>query len=80
MRSHLDKFYKLATKNTSVRQQFEVLAERKDFEKLLVQLGAKWGYSFTAAEIQASIAEITAPGQGNYFCLPLGCWQKSTSM
>lgn len=80
MQTHLEKFYKLAAKNANVRQQFEALAERKDFEKLLVQLGAKWGYLFTPAEIQASIDESTAPGQGNYFCLPLGCWQKSTSM
>lgn len=78
MRAHLDKFYRLAAKNANVRQQFDAIVEKKDFPRLLSQLGAKWGYVFTAAEIEASIEACTANNQGNYFCLPLGCWPKPT--
>jgi hypothetical protein len=79
MKTHLDKFYKLAAKNSTIAQQFEAIVENNDFPKLAVQLGKKWGYNFTPAEIQASIESSTASGQGDYFCLPLGCWQKTHS-
>ena len=79
MKSHLEKFYKLAAKNPRVRQQFDEIVQKKDFTRLAIQLGAKWGYSFTPEEIQASIDACTASGQGNYFCLPLGCWPKISS-
>lgn len=80
MKSHLDKFYKLVAKNQSLARQFDAIVERRDFPKLAVQLGAKWGYSFTPSEIQSSIESTTANGQGDYFCLPLGCWPKARSM
>ncbi|MFM2304115.1 MAG: hypothetical protein RLZZ135_1525 [Cyanobacteriota bacterium] len=79
MKSHLNKFYKLVAKNQSLAQKFEAIVERRDFLKLAVQLGAKWGYTFTPSEIQASIESTTAIGQGEYFCLPLGCWHKIQS-
>jgi Nif11 domain len=77
MNKHLDKFYKLVAKNPALARQFDSIVETIDFPKLAVQLGAKWGYTFTSAEIQASIESSTASGQGDYFCLPLGCWHKS---
>jgi hypothetical protein len=79
MNTHLDKFYKLVAKNPNLAQHFETIVERKDFPRLAVQLGKKWGYTFTPAEIQSSIEASTATGQGDYFCLPLGCWHKTQS-
>lgn len=79
MKKHLDKFYKLVTKKPDLARQFDSIVEARDFPNLAVKLGATWGYTFTSAEIQASIEESTAAGQGNYFCLPIGCWQKIQS-
>jgi hypothetical protein len=79
MTTHLEKFYKLVAKNPTVARQFEAIVERTDFPRLAVQLGEAWGYKFTPAEIQASIESSTATGQGDYFCLPLGCWHKVQS-
>ena len=79
MKTHLDKFYKLVAKKPDLAQQFDSIVEAKDFHHLAVRLGATWGYTFTPAEIQASIEESTASGQGDYFCLPLGCWHKMHS-
>ena len=45
--------------------------------KLAAQLGAKRGYTFTASEVEASIEASTASDQGEYFCLPIGCWHKA---
>jgi Nif11 domain len=77
MNKHLDRFYKLVAKNPALARQFDSIVETIDFPKSAVQLGAKWGYTFTSTEIQASIESSTAAGQGDYFCLPLGCWHKS---
>lgn len=79
MRRHLDKFYKLVAKNQELTQELESITDREDFTNRLVQLGAQWGYTFTPAEVEASMKENTAPGQGDYFCLPLGCWHKVQS-
>jgi Nif11 domain len=79
MKKHLDKFYKLVAKKPDLARQFDSIVEAKDFYHSAVRLGASWGYTFTPAEIQASIEECTAAGQGNYFCLPIGCWQKTQS-
>jgi truncated hemoglobin YjbI len=46
MKTHLDKFYKLVAKNPALARQFDAIVERKDFPKLAVQLGAKWGYFY----------------------------------
>jgi truncated hemoglobin YjbI len=80
MKTHLDRFYKLVAKNPALARQFDEIVERTDFSKLAVQLGAKWGYTFTHTELQNSIESTTATGQGEYFCLPLGCWQKIQSV
>ena len=76
MNAHLDKFYKLVAKKPELTRQFDAIVERRDFPKLAVELGAKWGYTFTPREVLASIESTTATGQGEYFCLPLGCWHK----
>jgi hypothetical protein len=80
MKTHLDRFYKLVAKKPELARQFDAIVERTDFPKLAVQLGAKWGYTFTPTELQSSIESTTATGQGEYFCLPLGCWQKIQSL
>jgi Nif11 domain len=80
MKVHLEKFYKLVAKKPDLAQQFDEIVERADFPKLAVQLGAKWGYTFTPKELQSSIESTTATGQGEYFCLPLGCWHRTKSM
>jgi hypothetical protein len=79
MKRHLDKFYKLVAKNSSLTQEVESMTDRSDFANRLVKLGAKWGYTFTPAEVEASMKANTAPGQGDYFCLPIGCWRKVQS-
>jgi hypothetical protein len=80
MKTHLDRFYKLVAKKPDLARQFDAIVERTDFPKLAVQLGKKWGYTFTPTELQASIESTTATGQGEYFCLPLGCWHKIQSV
>jgi hypothetical protein len=80
MKTHLDRFYKLVAKKPELARQFDAIVERTDFLKLTVQLGKKWGYTFTPTELQASIESTTATGQGEYFCLPLGCWHKIQSV
>ena len=73
----LEKFYQAVTDDPTLTQRFESITERKNFPKLAVQLGAQKGYTFTASEVEASIEASTASGQGEYFCLPIGCWHKA---
>jgi hypothetical protein len=77
MKRHLDKFYKLVEKKQELIQEFESIVDRTDFSNMLVKLGAQWGYTFTSAEVEASIKAHMTPGQGDYFCFPFGCWRKS---
>jgi hypothetical protein len=79
MKRHLDKFYQLVAQNPSLTKEVESITDRDDFTSRLVKLGAKWGYTFTPAEVEASIRANTASGQGDYFCLPFGCWRKVQS-
>ena len=79
MLDHLKKFYQEVNDDPALIRQFESIAERKDFIKLAIRLGAKKGYVFNASDIEASIEESTASGQGDYFCLPFGCWHKFKS-
>ena len=77
MLKSLEKFYQAVTNDQTLIQEFESITERKDFPKLAAQLGAKRGYTFTASEVEASIEASTASDQGEYFCLPIGCWHKA---
>jgi hypothetical protein len=79
MLGDLKKFYQAVADDPALIRQFELIAERKDFIKLAIKLGAKKGYVFNASDIETSIEESTASGQGDYFCLPFGCWHKFKS-
>jgi len=70
----LQKFYQEVSNDPALIHRLEAITDKKAFTKLVTQLGAKKGYSFTTSEIEASIQENTASGQGDYFCLPIGCW------
>jgi hypothetical protein len=59
-------------------QQFESLTNKEQFIKLVMRLGAARGYTFTASELEEAIEANTATDQGNYFCLPIGCWHKAS--
>ncbi len=76
MRS-LEKFYQAVTNDSTLNRQFESITEQEDFPNQAVRLGAQKGYTFTASEVKASIEECTASDQGEYFCLPIGCWHKA---
>lgn len=73
----LEKFYQTVNNDPMLYEQFESLINQKDFLHQIVQLGVRLGYIFTDSEIEASIEASTAAGQGEYFCLPIGCWHKA---
>ena len=73
----LNKFYELITSDSLLTQQFESIIHKKNFIKLLVRLGAAQGYQFTDSDVENSIKENTASEQGEYICLPIGCWHKA---
>jgi hypothetical protein len=73
----LNKFYQLIASDSLLSKQFELIVNKKDFSKLLVRLGAARGYNFSIPEIETTIKENTASDQGDYFCLPIGCWHKA---
>ena len=73
----LNKFYNLIVSDDLLAEQFESIVHKKNFSKLLVRLGAANGYKFTIPEVESSIEENTASEQGEYICLPIGCWHKA---
>lgn len=79
MKKDLDKFYQIVADDPTLAQQFESITEKEDFLKLAVQIGSQRGYSFTVAEVESSIEDTTSSEQGEYFCLPVGCWHKVRS-
>lgn len=72
----LSQFYQAFSHDSTLFKQFEAIANQENFLLLAVQLGAEKGYNFTISEVEADIESSTASGQGKYFCLPIGCWQK----
>jgi hypothetical protein len=79
MKVHLNNFFQFIGDSPLLSKQFEFIAGQKDFVCLAVQLGAESGYNFTSSELESSIEACTTSGQGEYFCLPFGCWHKSQS-
>ncbi len=77
MINSLNKFYKLVASDSLLTKQFESIVHKKNFTKLLVRLGASKGYKFSVSEVEDSIEENTASQQGEYICLPIGCWHKA---
>ncbi len=76
MKKSLQKFYQAVADDPTLIAQIETIVDKQDFSKLLVQLGAEKGYHFTSSEVESSIKDNTASEQGEYFCLPIGCWHK----
>lgn len=72
----LNQFYEVIAQDAALKNEFESIIKKDNFIDLIIDLGAKQGYTFTAADVAASIEENTASGQGQFFCLPMGCWHK----
>lgn len=72
---NLDNFYQLVSQDDRLMSQLELIMEEEDFIEQIVKLGNSLGYIFTSFDVERSIAEYTASSNGNYICLPLGCWQ-----
>ena len=79
MKVDLEKFYQEISNDPLLMQQFESITHRDQFIKLAIRLGAGKGYTFTVSELEDAIEASTASGQGEYFCLPIGCWHKAES-
>ncbi|MBE9169836.1 Nif11-like leader peptide family natural product precursor [Pleurocapsales cyanobacterium LEGE 06147] len=73
----LDKFYQAVNSDPMLYEEFESLINQQDFLRQIVQLGVRLGYTFTDFEVEDSIKACTASRQGEYFCLPIGCWHKA---
>jgi hypothetical protein len=78
-KADLEKFFQELTNDPLLRQQFESITHREQFINLAIRLGAGRGYTFTVSELEDVIEASTASGQGEYFCLPIGCWHKAES-
>ena len=76
-KADLEKFFQELTNDPLLMQQFESITEREQFIKLAIRLGAGRGYTFTSTELEDAIEASTASEQGEYFCLPIGCWHKA---
>ncbi len=76
-KADLVKFWQELINNPLLMQQFESITHREHFIKLATRLGSGRGYSFTAADLEEAIEDSTATEQGEYFCLPIGCWHKA---
>ena len=73
--SELDKFFEVVSQNDNLMCQLELIIEGDDYIEQMVELGNYLGYKFTVLDVKQSIAENTANINGNYICLPIGCWQ-----
>ncbi len=76
-KADLAKFWQELINNPPLMQQFELITHRQHFIKLAMRLGTGRGYNFTASELEEAIEDSTADEQGEYFCLPIGCWHKA---
>jgi predicted ribosomally synthesized peptide with nif11-like leader len=77
---NLKRFYKIVAQDPVLTRQLESITEKGDFIARIIQLGKEKGYNFNPSEVEASIAENTASGQGQFFCLPVGCWHKAEAV
>ena len=73
--SELEKFYDTVNQDNNLIFQLEAILEKENYIEELVSLGKALGYEFTSLEIEQSIAESAANINGNYICLPVGCWR-----
>lgn len=75
--TNLERFYREINSDPALYHKIETLTDRNNFANLVVKLGSERGYHFTISDVEGSIEANTAPGQGDYFCLPIGCWHKT---
>lgn len=66
----------MIAQDDALKSEFESIIKNDNFIALIIELGSKQGYAFTASDVATSIEENTASGQGQFFCLPMGCWHK----
>ena len=78
-KADLAKFFQELINNPPLMQQFELITHRQHFLQLAMRLGEGRGYNFTASDLEEAIENSTAAEQGDYFCLPIGCWHKAES-
>ena len=76
-KADLVKFLQELINNAPLMEQFESITHRQHFIKLATRLGSGRGYNFTASDLEEAIEDSTATEQGEYFCLPIGCWHKA---
>lgn len=74
-KSDWDEFYEVVSHDALLSDKFNFIMENmpETYLEEIVGLGAVLGYQFTAKDVKKSISE-----QGNYVCLPLGCWSTFT--
>ncbi len=75
--ANLEQFFQELSNDPLLMQQFESITHREHFIKLAMRLGAARGYKFTSSDLEEAIEANTADEQGEYFCLPIGCWHKA---
>ena len=75
---NLERFYEAVEKDETISSQLDAIGDRTEFIRQLIQSGKTLGYTFTTSEVISSIAEHTGDPNGNYICLPIGCFSVSS--
>lgn len=57
MNQSLEQFKQQVLQDPTLSEQFKMASSPEEFVNLAVQLGQQLGYNFTAADVQASLAE-----------------------
>lgn len=73
----LDLFYDRVSQDPFLEQKLEAIVKQENVLEQIVELGVSLGYSFTVSQLKDSMAIYTPPQPTQYFCLPIGCWQKA---
>ena len=77
--SELDNFFEVVCQDDNLMSQFELIMEGDNFIQQIVKLGNSLGYRFTVSDVEQSIVDNTSNIDSNYICLPIGCWQLTTT-
>lgn len=63
MTQFLDQFKQQVLQNPELSEQFKNASSPEEFANLAVQMGQQLGYSFTAEEVKAALAESSPASQ-----------------
>ena len=74
MQTDLETFYEVIGKDQDLMKELGSISDRVLFLNKILELGHKGGFRFTKGELDDAIKMYTAQGQGDYCCLPIGCW------